>query len=187
MRYKLPEVLGAGECAIVRDAAPGSLWVQVEVGEGNEQIVIELARSLLTKIASPLPEEPPVGAYRIGGVLCMRVSSEPAKCWVYQTKDEMFTEETFADLCSDFGTDIVRLVPDPSAEPVALPWELDVSDGPRRNRTVRVNYFPHAPATPVLSLEGNDVKVLAEVSPDQARAIANALMTAADAAEKEQS
>jgi len=139
----------------------------------------------LDRIKPPLPDEPPVGAYRVGGVLCMRVSSEPEKCWVYQTKDEMFSEETFAGLCSDFGTDIVPLVPDPFAEPVELPWRLDGGD----------NYNERPWGLGVESTKTDLVLVLASIAgrgtgvridSGNARDMARALMAAADAAEKEQ-
>jgi hypothetical protein len=181
VRYKLPESLGGGEydCIFDSDLCEDGRSVAFDLPDLDR--IVLLPSWILTPVKPPLPEEPPVGAYRIGGVLCMRVSSEPAKCWVYQTKDELFSEETFADLCSDFGTDVVRLVPDPFAEPVALPWKNGHGVEVSQTRTdtgmgdqvyVSTKYASYG---------------FAHVEPDVARDMARALWAAAGAAEKEQS
>ena len=184
MRYKLPKELGEGEYEAMFDSGVSA---STALNVNGRKVIVPT--DMLTPVKPPLPEEPPVGT------VARALLTDEDEPWVFERlgkrtdgkdwgaagRDEVYA---WADL--NVRATPVVMVPDPFAEPVELPWELDVSDGPRRNRTVRVNYFPHAPATPVLSLEGNDVKVLAEVSPDQARAIANALMTAADAAQKEQ-
>jgi len=190
MRYTLPESLGSREAEATGPVTGATVEV---VLVDTPEIRVTLPVQWLTEVKPPLPEEPPVGAYRVGGVLCMRVSPDPGKCWVYQTKDEMFSEETFADLCSDFGTDIVPLVPDPFAEPVALPWKESGKeaggetawDTERRPWSVEVELTTKGMVLVSASVSGRGAGI--RLYAGTAREMARALMAAADAAEKEQS
>lgn len=167
-KFRLPNVPSDGEYEGQLTTFAGERWRSFDIN-GARIIVRE---SDLTEVPPPPPLEPPIGAYRVGGVLCMRVSSEPEKCWVYQTTDEMFAEKTFEDICSDHGSDIVRLVPAP--EPVELPWSRKYVDGKRflvtkssaSNRAVYVQGWGH-------------------LTIDESRQMAYAALAAADAAERE--
>lgn len=181
MRYRLPEALGGGECILLNPPSGNGVYARATIGEGEDAFTIDLDRNLLTPVKPPLPEEPPVGAYRVGGVMCMRVSAEPAKCWVYQTKGELFDEDTFAELCDNFGTEVVPLVPDPFAEPVKLPWSSRIGEFPT---TVRVELCTDGVS---LVLQSGGRRICPDLAPEEARELARALMTAADAAEREQS
>ncbi len=176
-RYQLPlDLLGGGEIE-AREVWGGCAGGRPEYHLADGFTLLAPAGKPLDEIIT-VPPEPPVGAYRVGGVLCMRPSSEPAKCWVYQIDGDMFDEATFAALCSNFGSDVVPLVPDPFAEPVTLPWEGDTTYGAkvgvRDLDTGSVNEWIR---------QSNKESVVATLTPALARDKARALWAAADAAE----
>jgi hypothetical protein len=175
--YRFPDQLGGGEYEVV-SVNDHRMTMGFEVpGVG----FVVLPMQAVGKVEPPLPPEPATGAYRVGGVLCMRVSSEPGKCWVYRTEQGLFDEATFADLCSNFGLDVVPLVSDPFAEPVTLPWMRETSYGAkvgvRPLESGSVNAWTQRP-------EGDlDDVVVATLAPDLTRDLARALWAAADAVE----
>jgi hypothetical protein len=121
MRYKLPEALGGGEFDDAGDWTIGTVAFRFDGIEG----LVYLPRALLTEVRPPLPEEPPVGT------VVRALLPDEDEQWVFERlgrrtdgkdwgaagRDEAFA---WADL--NVRATPVVLVPDPFAEPVALPW-----------------------------------------------------------------
>lgn len=170
MRYRLPAFLGLIEMDGVLDtegnvafAIPGggTFWVE---------------RRLLDVVKPTLPEEPPVGTV----VLVEAPAAIPLVFFRYPDGWAEPAQSTYYDWgkVNSYGTP-VRYVPDPFAEPVELPWS---------------SHLDHS----AINVVKDDGRVLLEVvsggramlrimPPSVARELVRALMTAADAAEKEQS
>jgi len=183
VKYRLPDALGGMELPEDTggqlDSECGEYLLRFDIPDVG---VVRVQRSALVEVKPPLPPEPPVGAYRVGGVLCMRVTPVSDKCWVYQTADGMFDEMTFAGLCSLFGSDVTRLVPDPFAEPVELPWSC-----------LAQKFSSIGPAEVTVEKWPNYVRIVARpfgdgewrLSPPRATAMARALWAASGQAESE--
>lgn len=175
-RYKLPAVLGLAECVFHSAGHDEGNWI-VELTDVVPGMRLELPASMLTEVKPPLPEEPPVGAVLLdySGTAWQRFTVLGGTNWNSTGDDPNVT--TWEGL-QDEGP-LTHLVPDPFAEPVELPWEhkdrdgysMGVYESQRPWAAARVGCGDHC----------------ADLTPDACREMANALVTAADAAEKEQS
>lgn len=186
-RYRLPEALGGGECHIKRDAlspaaTSGSLYVRVEVvSEDGGAFTIDLLRALLTEVQPP--PEPPPGYYLIDHdepAYPTVAEHEEGYGWhVAGSADGHMWDEVVARYPN---AAFIRLVP---AEPAELPWAV-FGEGDRP-WSIGVELTTHP--TPLVlvnaSVRGRGAGVYLHAT--GARAMARALMAAADAAEKEQS
>ena len=178
MRYRLPEVLGGGEY----EGRPGALLMADHIalnipGAGGKAASVYVYRGFLTEIEEPLPEEPPPLAV---------VLDKDGKAWQHTggyrgpwecTHDD--GGEDWGDLNRDYGP-LTRLVPDPSAEPVELPWSKHLHESV-------VNVVTGDFGEVLVETISGGRAMLLPLNPPEARDMARALMTAADAAEKEQS
>jgi len=176
MRYKLPEALGGGELDEYRHVDGGTEAPVGTVAFLVEGCIVAVARGLLTEVKPPLPEEPPFGAV---------VLDSDEQAWQRFMPTPPGDRSGVEWSCAGEGADecwaglqtygpLTRLVPDPFAEPVELPWkrEFDTSTliVERSNASNRAVY-----------VDG----MYGHITADEARAMARALMAAADAAEKE--
>lgn len=179
-RYRLPDVLGGGEfggyvfCGVATFEVPG-------VGR------LMLPEDSVVEVASPLPPEPAVGEFvacgAAGNLLPFfrrwdegwgAVGGSDPRGW------------TWAEICARAqerrGGPPVRLVPDPFAEPVELPW----ASQPYAQGLMRT--VVHLSSDGVVDENGNGITgVAVAMPPEMARAKARALLAAADRAESGQS
>lgn len=174
-RYRLPDALGGGEVDVLHGFArdDGRLDCDV-VGVG----VITVPARALVEVKPPLPDEP---AHPTPGNLSYFVDRYGV-AWHNSIHHDQWQSSggrpnlSWGDLWLNAGP-LTRLVPDPFAEPVELPWrrkfddssDLVVDRSKASNRAVYVD-----------GLYGH-------ITAEEARDMARALWTAADAAEKEQS
>lgn len=180
-RFKLPAPLDVVDC-VVEDADQWygpDRYVRATVGEGAAAFVIDINPKLLTEVKPPLPEEPPIGSVVLDDdghawQRFARAVGDPRTSEWFSAGEA--ADEDWAGL-NAYGP-LTRLVPDPFAEPIGLPW----TTGP-----VGVGYEPFGlgggPHKVAVSVRGEQANVTAMVARDMARA----LWAAADQAEKEQS
>ncbi len=183
MRYRLPEVLGGGECVIVEVNPALTLMGKPAhvvrtpppqtLDDGFDYVVVQ--RDALIEMEDPLPPEPPVGAVvldRDGHAWQRGLPGRGNWCCT----EGAHAEDEWMVLVLDYGP-LTRLVPDPAVG-VELPWRWydGREDGSQifveRNGTVRDR---------VMVGDHRDESVF--LSPAVARAKAAALLAAADAAE----
>lgn len=165
-RYRLPEALGGGEYEeyLRADGSTGAPVGTVAFVENGALFCV--ARALLTEVKPP---EPPVGSL-------VHLASYHG---VYERLDRGWASMKDGGaygwgelLLLNSGDTPVRLVPDPFAEPVELPW--CINGGPdwsaMVSRSIRSDYAARVAAE-------------ADLTADEARAMARALWATADAAE----
>jgi hypothetical protein len=181
--YRLPEALGGGEVEIVPDPSathpPMTGYVRVVIESAEESFPIDLPFSVLTKVERPLPPEPPPGSV----VLVGADADDPLSGYVYRhyhgawavPGEEDFT--TWAGVCK-LGIP-VRLVPDPFAEPVELPWRAN-GRGTGLSASIEVGNGAMAGAVYVRLVTPSAAPIQIGIP---AREMARALWAAADAAE----
>ena len=151
----------------------GELW-RVVVRVGDESWPMWLPGTVLVEVVPPLPPEPePWSVVQTGAAFFERRGNE-AIGW-YNIGGHTFV--TWEQICS--GGTPTRLVPDPFAEPVTLPWSL--ADESRAHRS-EVGAVRGGEVRDVNRAVG-EYAVGVLLSPDGARAKARALWAAADAAE----
>jgi hypothetical protein len=165
--YRLPEALGGGEVEVEIVPNPSVTrrtdngFVRVLIKTDDESFPIALPFSVLTEVEPPLPPEPDGPAY---------VVDRDENVWQRRrTGWQRITggQQSWAELWRDFGP-LTRLVPDPFAERIELPWR---SGNGAFSITIRDGYVRVlAPGVPV------------DTGPDGAREMACALWAAADAA-----
>lgn len=118
-RYRLPEALGGGECVIVEElecggGCPSGLVIVETI---SPRLTVQLDRSALTKVESPLPPEPPLWAV---------VIDKHERAWQHVNDGRGEWCCTVSDLGADWDelqefVPLTQLVPDPAAG-VELPW-----------------------------------------------------------------
>lgn len=171
MRYRLPDALGGGECVYHADGIDNDRIV-VELVDTVPGLRLELELSVLTEVKPPLPPEPPqLVTVRVGARAFVRDDLVLSRAsWV--GPDGRHTWSELCDLAQQkTGFPPVLLVPVP--EPVELPWSTPFLLG----------------ATGVRVFIGDSsirVEVLGKhigITTAEAREMARALWTAADAAE----
>lgn len=183
--YRLPEALGGGEVeveivpdpSVTRRTDNGFLRVLIKTDE--ESFPIALPFSVLTEVERPLPPEPPPGSV----VLVGADADDPLSGYVYRhyhgawavPGEEDFT--TWAGVCK-LGIP-VRLVPDPFAEPVELPWRAN-GRGTGLSASIEVGNGAMAGAVYVRLVTPNAGPIQVGIP---AREMARALWTAAGRAE----
>jgi hypothetical protein len=181
-RYRLPEALGGGECRVLNPPSGNGVYVRVTLGEGDEAFTIDIDRNLLTEIREPLPEEPPFGAVvMVDGEACQHFDTpyEEELVWAIVGSPKRISWVQLCDLA--LPGEPTRLIPDPFAEPVELPWKNGHGVEVSQTRTDTGMSDQVYVSTKYASYG------FAHVGPDVARDMARALWAAADAAEKEQS
>ena len=180
MRYRLPEVLGGGECTVVeRDPALTLMGKPAHVVMTEDGTYVVVQTGTLTVV---MPEEPPnLTVLRAGTAVYQRddglgrdVGSTRSWWW-------MAGRAQSTDWPSIARLEFVRLVPDPFAEPVELPW------GGSHGLKVSQTHTDSGPGDKVYVSTKGASYGFAHVKPSLAREMARALWAAADAAEKEQS
>ena len=180
-RYLLPESLGRVEVEFVCEAGHRGAWSVVVRGGGPQ---FDINPSWLTEVDPPSPAEPEPGAYLVGDCIAMRFARyEGYNQWRWDSPNDRdgFDTGGWLDLWSDIGgadVTIRRLVPDPLAEPVELPWEFRVGT----NSETRVSsHGTHGVLDKNAAVGAYATTV--RLSPEQAREKARALWTAAAQAE----
>lgn len=169
-RYRLPEALGGGVMEEYRHVSGGGSEAPVgTVAFLLDGCLMCLARGLLTEVPPPLPEEPPAGFYRA-------TDGTDGKTLAERDGDDWYVGGCGGPLPwdavgSNYDT-FVRLVADPFAEPVELPWELPVYGD-----------------TLTVAVQGIGVgfgfdQMMGRLTVGDARLAARALWAAADAAER---
>jgi hypothetical protein len=171
--YRLPDALGGHPVVVIsrESTTPGVWWVVVRIDD--ETFPLWLPGTVLEEVVPPLPAEPdPWSVVQTGAAFFERRGNE-AIGW-YNIGGHTFV--TWEQICS--GGTPTRLVPDPFAEPVTLPWE---AADEVRSYIVEVTAVGDEVRDVNRAVEGYRVGVL--LTPDGARAKARALWAAADAAE----
>lgn len=173
--HRLTVTLGP-DCWIYPDQSPGVVRVKTRVNVDGEEVwatAIVPAR-LLDKVEPPLPPEPPMGAVvtltpkrPAERVFSRDDESSPYKSEPWFGEDGWWSWE---EICS-LGTP-VRLVPDPFAEPVELPWVHAFEEGEP------IKVWASSASNRAAYVEG-----WGHLAADDARDMAKALWAAADQAE----
>jgi len=172
-RYRLPEALGGGEMEEYRKVSGGTEAPTGTVAFLLDGCLICVAKSLLAEVAPPLPEEPPAGsAVAVGSYVYQRSDAERDNHWL--VTGAVFGS-SWAELCSG-AEPPVRLVPDPLAGPMELPWEhvdregydIGVYESQRQWAAARVGQGEHC----------------ADLTAEACRTMARSLCGAADASER---
>jgi hypothetical protein len=163
-RYRLPDDLGGSEVneheidpALTVDGRRGRI-VRTDAGT-----VLAVAEDHLTLVPPPLPPEPEFGAVLRcdDGYLHIR----KGRSW----NDHGDGYCTWAELNTAHDRPLVRLVPDPFAEPVELPWRLTFDD----DEPILVSHSTASNRVAYVSGWGH-------LTADDCRAMARALWTIAD-------
>jgi hypothetical protein len=181
MRYNLPKALGGGE---VEALGPASGAVVVVAPLEAPEIRVTLPWQWLTEVKPLLPEEPAIGT-----VVLDRYGQawQNTGGWSCTTSTD---DEPWSELHTRYGP-LARLVPDPFAEPVELPWEAtddgaDATEADAKYRRVDVSLSAaNGHKDVIVRVDVGRVNGIA-LSHGTARAMARALMAAADAAENAQ-
>jgi hypothetical protein len=165
--YRLPEVLGGAEAELIQwNDKHYPSFASLDIGG----VVVIVPQEHLTEVKPPLPPEPEKPAYVVDRT--EHVWQRRRTGWQCITGGQ----QSWADLWRDFGP-LSRLVPDPFAEPVELPWRL---------RGVEVRQGVHSDGGPgglvAIRRPGGGASAQA-LAPCEAREMARALWAAADAAE----
>ena len=180
MRYRLPEdVFDGGEYEGSLTTFAGEPWVRFDV----DGVRFYVGLDALTEVKPPLPEEPPdLTVLRAGTAVYQRDDGGgPMHRWWMAGRAQSTDWPSIADLA------FTRLVPEPFAEPVELPWQA--TGGADGDRPWSVGVETSTGATPMVLVNaavcgrGAGVYLFAA----GARRMARALWAAADAAEKGQS
>lgn len=175
-RYRFPGQLGGGEYdALTGFSVAGDdtrmRFCIPDVG------VVDVPEAALTKVEPPLPPEPPdrtiVAVGTVGRALYERNDVPDIRQWQGLHDKAWYT---WAEVCED-GTP-VRLVPDPAAG-VELPW----SGQSRYMHTMRVESEGDGSVVIEAETSSSGIALNRLLSPEVARAMAAALLAAADAAE----
>jgi len=171
--YRLPEALGGGEVEIVTPAWAGNAIICEVALVDQPDVKVSLARSLLTEVEPPLPPEPAPGSVLRcnDGYLHIRRGSGMAR------SDHREGYSTWAEIVASHDQPLVRLVPDPFAEPVELPWRQRIG----KYSTATVSRTVVGEIT--LSLDSGGRVMAPDLTTADAKSIARALWAAADAAE----
>jgi hypothetical protein len=166
-RYRFPPELGGGErpSSPNRDAPPGTVAFAVTDVDNTGAWVVYVPLALLTKVDPPRPEPPMWSVVQIGGSFFERTDRD----WVDLTTGARLP---WVQVC-EVGTP-TRLVPDPSGDPVELPWtHVDPYGAKATIRTWPVGIVR-------VEIPGS-----CDLLAGEARSMAHALWAAADAAERE--
>ncbi len=178
--YRLPEALGGGEMESDEGLGDGTVRNPSLIGFCIDDHWFWVAEGLLTKVAPPLPEEPPVGSVVRAHFRLPGDDADLEDPWVFEHSADTRENHwygaglgegfTWAAVCA-LGTPVL-LIPDPFAEPVELPWELPVYGD-----------------TLTVAVDGIGVGLgysdgVGRLTTGDARVAARALWTAADKAER---
>jgi hypothetical protein len=173
-RYKLSDRFGGHEVEVLHGFARDDGRLDCKLDSGD---VVTVPASDVVSIKPPLPEEPPVGSVvRMGedGLVFLRGDTDDSPYhWLCAGSPAGYTWE---QICV-YGTP-VRLVPDPQAEPVTLPWMWREPGDRPGDSVVGADLGEVAD-----SIRQGATTTTIRFSPDAARAKALALTTAADQAE----
>jgi len=174
-RYRLPEALGGGEYEEHRRADGSTEAPMGTVAFLENGALVCVARVLLTEVKPPMPPEPPVGSF-VHLASYYGVYERVDRGWISanDAAAEVYEWDTLLRLNS--GDTPVQLVPYPFAEPVELPWRLAIADLNPFNWSAMV-------ACSIRPDRAACVTASAYLTADEARAMARALWTTADAAE----
>lgn len=185
--YRFPDQLGGGEYEEHR-----RLDGSTEGPVGTKAFLINeclvcVAKNLLTEVPPPLPPEP-------GNRTVVRITSPATHISVIAERDDRAgTAEgalrwyTTAEGPCQWGdlvhpaSIVTRLVPDPFAEPVELPW----ASQPYAPGIMRTSVHVTSDGVEDENSNGGHIGVAVAMPAEQARAKARALWAAADAAEAE--
>jgi hypothetical protein len=175
-RYKLPEALGGGEVIVGERWPDGRTTVTAPMVDDGT-VHLRLPLDLLTEVAEPLPEEPPIGSV----VRAQLVDEDEPRMWQLITDHDYGAGWYAAGLgmCFEWaalckrGTP-VPLVPAPA--PVDLPWNLRDISGVA-DRFAMVQPGGHLS---ILTIGDRRESYSVVLAPTQARDMARALWTAAD-------
>jgi hypothetical protein len=177
-RYKLPDVLGGGECVFHSKGYQDGCWI-VELVDTMPGMRLELESSALTEVEPPLPDEPPVGSFVAAGTNgnLLPLYRRWREGWMAV---ESLEDATWPEICAESqeraGRSPVRLVPAP--EPVELPWTGSDADGDDDGRKIHVDCMLGLTLIRVVS--GQDaIGIALDVA--GLRELARAVTTAADA------
>jgi hypothetical protein len=162
-RYRLHDALGGEEMDDLEEAG-APIGTVAFILEGH---LVCVARGLLTEVKPPLPPELPVGLYQdANGQVWQHESNwwgpgaEVATDWENAHRHGPFT----------------RLVPDPFAEPVTLPWRCNGVEVQQTRSDTGPGHLVHVSTK-------NASYGFDHLPPDRAREMARALWAAANAAE----
>jgi len=164
--YRLPDALGGAEVEILSNSPETQRtdFVRVSVETDTERFIFDIPQWALVEVEPPLPPEPDKPAYFVDRD--EKVWQKVRSGWQCITGGRL----PWADLWRDYGP-LTRLMLDPFAEPVELPWAVY---GIRVGQCV----FGGSPANRVFVSSG-----YTHLKPTQAREMAKALWAAADAAD----
>ncbi len=183
--YRLPVSLGGGECEIVQDRVDGYPgYVSVRLTAHTMNIPYIVPRQDLDEVSPPLPEEPPVGAYLIGGRLAVRFGGQYGSSWLYAMPGGGYGETPSWDDAwrslsdGDDSPDIVLLVPDPAAG-VEPNGEWKCTEAERDRFAVRAGNYGSGSVVEVAVRGGTEMVFL---SRDDAEAAGRTLLAAARSA-----
>lgn len=181
--YVMPGPLGGQELELIRANDDGWDFLRWPLAP-NLSAELRLPAGLAKPVKPPLPEEPPVGTF----VAC---GADGNLLPFYRRWDEGWSQvgggvsSTWSGICDESQERAERwpvvMVPDPFAEPVALPWKRQIGEFPTMAHVEPIDKGVG------LALDSGGRRISPDLSLDEARELGCALMTAADAAEKEQS
>lgn len=122
--YRLPDALGGGEVEIVTPAWADKAIVCEVALVSDPSVRVTLARRLLVEVTPPLPPEPLTGYYLLkensAAPLFVAEHEQDYGQWYVAGHEKAFS---WSELCAHWPSlSFTRLVPDPFAEPVELPW-----------------------------------------------------------------
>jgi hypothetical protein len=171
MRYKLPEALGGGEVTVGERWSDGRTTVTATMVDDGT-VHLRLPLDLLTEVAEPLPEEPPVGSvvFDVSGDAWQNTGIGG---WQIAGGTD---DATWRALSEHWGP-VRVLVPAPP--PVELPWNLRDISGVA-DRFAMVQPGGHLS---ILTIGDRRESYSVVLTPTQARDMARALWTAADRSE----
>lgn len=176
-RYRLPDGIRDGEIEAEE------IWGGCAGGRPEYQLaggftLLAPAGQPLERVTPPPPEEPPIGAV---------VLDSDNRAWQHTMGHRGDWESTYDDMGDDWSGlnegagPLTLLVPDPFAEPVELPLRLVCAATKDDTLEIAGPDDDHQIRLSILGLGS------VYLDQRQARTAARALMSAADAAEKEQS
>lgn len=126
--YRLPEAFGGGEMEEHRKVSGGTEAPTGTVAFLLDGCLVCVAKALLTEVKPPLPAEPAVGSF-VHLASYYGVYERVDRGWLNagDAAGNALEWDTLIRLNS--GDAPVRLVPDPFAEPVEVPWEHEDREG----------------------------------------------------------
>lgn len=173
-RYRLPEILGGAECVFHSKGYQDGCWI-VELVDTVPGMRLELESTALVAVAPPLPPQPPLWATVVVGEHQIFQHQPRGSVSGYSVPGHP-EDYTWAEVCS--GGTPVPLVPAP--EPVELPWSAPYRDGVIGIEVFIKDAAPDCEGgTARVGVLGKDIGITWA----EAREMARALWTAADAAE----